>query len=350
MVVTEQAGRRTARVETEAIYAALSAGVVGAVLGWIVTSGAGLGFWGDWPSVGGIAAVAAVAIAIAAAATAYTRSASRPDQAWRKGLSKWRVVVSTISVTIVHAVLAALGTSTVYLVLDRGFIGLTLRPFDGAVLLAASTGLSAYLVYLSSSRTSTKRMSSLLLAFVALGVLTSMATSTEADWWELNFSELGTFDTFSSFAFNGTLVGAGLLVTTFAAYVQTDMGLLVAAGKLESRRAPGAVAIMLVIMGVMLAIVGIVHVNVAPIVHTIAASGMALVFFGLLGSSPWLLRGMPRAYFLSIIAIAAAFILGAVLFAVGFFGLTAFELLVFCLIFGWIVIFIRFLGVADQRD
>jgi hypothetical protein len=36
--------------------------------------------------------------------------------------------------------------------------------------------------------------------------------------------------------------------------------------------------------------------------------------------------------------------------AVGYFSLTAFEIIVFALIFGWIAVFIRFLGVAGQRD
>ena len=46
----------------------------------------------------------------------------------------------------------------------------------------------------------------------------------------------------------------------------------------------------------------------------------------------------------------AALIVSVVLFVVGYFSLTAFEIVVFALIFGWIAVFIRFLGVTGQRE
>ncbi|OJX63452.1 MAG: hypothetical protein BGO95_00760 [Micrococcales bacterium 73-13] len=349
VTTTTQSEPRTVRIETEAVYAALSAGALGAVLGAVATWGTALAFWG-WPSAGGFAAIVAGAVAIAAAATAYSRSGALPGQEWRRGLRSGRAVVNVVSVTIAHAALAALATAVVYLVLGLGFVGMVLRPFEGAVLGAVSTGLAAYLVYLSASRISTQRLSSLLLSFVALGTLTAMATSPDPDWWRFHFSELGTFAAFSSVVFNGTLIAAGLLVTTFAAYVQSDLSALVTTGRLTSRRSRSVVPALLVVMGVMLACVGIVPVNLNEPIHNLAASGMALMFFGLLGSSPWLLRGMPRAFFLSTAAIGAAFVAAVVLFVVGFFGLTAFEIAVFALIFGWIAIFIRFLGVTGQKE
>jgi hypothetical protein len=61
---------------------------------------------------------------------------------------------------------------------------------------------------------------------------------------------------------------------------------------------------------------------------------------------------MPRTYFVASWAFLAAMVASVILFipAVGYFSLTAFEIIVFALIFGWIAVFIRFLGVAGQRD
>jgi hypothetical protein len=63
-------------------------------------------------------------------------------------------------------------------------------------------------------------------------------------------------------------------------------------------------------------------------------------------------RGMPRSYFVASWSFLAAMVASVVLFipAVGFFSLTAFEIIVFALIFGWIAVFIRFLGVAGRHD
>jgi hypothetical protein len=79
---------------------------------------------------------------------------------------------------------------------------------------------------------------------------------------------------------------------------------------------------------------------------------MAIMFMVLLIGGPRFLRGMPRTYFVSAWSFLGALLASIVLFipAIGYFSLTAFEIIVFALIFGWIAVFIRFLGVAGQND
>jgi hypothetical protein len=86
--------------------------------------------------------------------------------------------------------------------------------------------------------------------------------------------------------------------------------------------------------------------------HNISASGMAAMFLVLLIGGPRFFRGMPRTYFVASWAFLAAMVASVILFipAIGFFSLTAFEIIVFALVFGWIAVFIRFLGVAGRQD
>ncbi|MDO8382846.1 MAG: hypothetical protein Q7T17_07700 [Microbacterium sp.] len=100
----------------------------------------------------------------------------------------------------------------------------------------------------------------------------------------------------------------------------------------------------------MLACVGILPVNINLVLHNLSASGMATMFLVLLIAGNRVRQGMPHAYFLSAWVFLAALILSVVLFVVGYFSLTAFEIVVFALIFGWIAVFIRFLGVSGQRE
>ena len=58
---------------------------------------------------------------------------------------------------------------------------------------------------------------------------------------------------------------------------------------------------------------------------------------------------MPRTFFLVTWGFLAAMVLSVVLFVTTFFGLTAFEIIVFALVFAWIAVFIRFLGLAAQQ-
>jgi len=139
-------------------------------------------------------------------------------------------------------------------------------------------------------------------------------------------------------------------VTTFAVYIANDMEALLAEGVLTNPRAPRTVSTLFVIMGILLACVGVFPVDFSLLLHNLSATGMAVMFFILLIAGPKLLRGMPRTYFLSAWAFLAATVASVVLFLVTYFSLTAFEIIVFALIFGWIAVFIRFLGVSGQRE
>jgi hypothetical protein len=100
----------------------------------------------------------------------------------------------------------------------------------------------------------------------------------------------------------------------------------------------------------MLAGVGAFPVDVNAFMHNTCASGMAVAFGGLLISAPWVLRGMPLTFFLVTGGFLAGMVVSVILFAVtGYFNLTAFELVVFAIIFGWIATFIRFLSATANQ-
>lgn len=338
---------------SESVYAALIAGVIGAVYGFLVaTYVPDLQLGGDQNSLGLWAAIAATVVAIVAATVEYWRSRRRPGQEWRLALPSWKFTVNTISVVIVHAGLAFIASYAFYLVLALGFVGISVVTFWAVVLMSVTLGLTAYMVYVSVSAMTTQRMSSLLLAFIAIGTLTAMVTTSDPEWWMLHFSQLGTLDDLSSWAFNGTLIGGGLLVTTFAVYIAHDLRVLADEDVLTSPTGPRVVPVLFVVMGIMLACVGVFPVDVNMTVHNLSASGMALMFVTLLIGGPNWLRGMPRTYFVASWGFLGATVASIILFipAVGYFSLTAFEIIVFALVFGWIAVFIRFLGVAGRRD
>ncbi|KDA06365.1 hypothetical protein DC31_11095 [Microbacterium sp. CH12i] len=338
------------RAESEAIYAAAGAGVLGAIYGLVVALGApDLQLEEVARSFGLLAAIGGSLVAIAVSITGYWRSRNLPGQEWRRSLPSWKFTVNTISVVIAHTALTFLAVYAGYRLIGQGFIGLPIITFWSIVLMSVTLGLTAYIVYLSVSRMTTQRMSSLLMAFVVIGTFTAMITTPDAGWWKIHFSQLGSFSDLSSYVFNGTLIAGGLLVTTFAVYIANDLTSLRRTRMLQYSRAPRVVSTLFVIMGTMLALVGVFPVNVHLLLHNLSAIGMAIVFLVLLIAGPKVLRGMPSAYFLSSWAFLAATVVSIVLFFVGYFTLTALEIIVFALIFAWIAVFIRFLGVTSQR-
>lgn len=245
-------------------------------------------------------------------------------------------VFDTIAIAVAHAVVVLLLWTVLGDVLARSFQDAFVFAFPGAVLVATAAAVSAYYVFLSASKMNPLLLSTVLAVFLVLGAVTSMLTASNPHWWEQNLSALGMTRDLSSMAFNLTVIVAGVLVTAIARYV-TGTG---SADRLPSRGAlwvRGA----LIVIGVMLACVGLFPVNRFFLIHNTVATGMALVFCALVIGLRWLLPTMPRAFIVLGWAFLVVIAWVAVLFAIGDYNLTAVELVAAVLIFSWIIVFLR---------
>jgi hypothetical membrane protein len=331
-------------LESEALIGGVIVAVIGAIVGGVVFAGAAPPIWGGW-SIGVLAAIVVFAAGVVMSYVGYWRARHLPGQEWRLSLAPWKFILDATNVAAVHALIATIGTVAVFVLLSLSFRGVTLDGWVSAASIAAAAGLSSYWIYLSVSRINTGKLSTLLVVFISVTTLTSMATASDPLWWEYHFSLLGTLGDGSAGLFNIALIIAGLLVTTFSLYLQRDIRSLVELGVLRYRWSARAISTLFIIMGLMLAGVGLFPLTVSVLLHNICAMGMAVAFFLLLLGSPIVLRGMPWTFF----AVTGGFFLAmagsVILFAVtGYFNLTFFELVVFMIIFGWIATFIRFLG------
>jgi len=144
--LSDSVAPRTLKVESAAVYAAAGAGIIGAIYGLIIALVApGEKLSADGWSFGTLAAIGASVIAVIVSAVGYWRSRHRPSQEWRQRLPSRKFTVNTISVVIVHTVLAFLGTYALFRVLSLGFIGLPVILFWAIVLMALALGMTAYL-------------------------------------------------------------------------------------------------------------------------------------------------------------------------------------------------------------
>ncbi len=342
--------RRRLAVESEALLAgAFAAGVTG-LIALFLFAGSVWPLWGGL-SVGIVAAVAVLLVGIVAGAAGYWRSRNLPGQEWRHRLKPWKFSVDVGTVAAVHAIIGFILTMVVFVTLQRSFEGLVVDVWTSMGAVAVASGLAAYWIYLSVSAITTPKLAMLLIVFMASATLASMATAQDPQWWEYHFSQLGTADDFSSSLFNLALIIGGAFVTTFALYVDRDLTTLVRQGVLERAAAPRIVSVVFVVMGVMLAGVGLVPVNVSTPIHNFCAIGMSLSFLALLIGSPWILRGMPARFFVFCTGGIVLLLASAVLFEpIGYYNLTAFELAAFSIIFGWISVFIRFVSALTTPD
>ncbi|KAA9147861.1 DUF998 domain-containing protein [Microbacterium lushaniae] len=204
---------------------------------------------------------------------------------------------------------------------------------------------------IASPRALAARLTSMQLAVGVLvvligGILLSVLTTTDPLWWHLHFSQLGTFRDTSGALFNGTLVVGGGLVALYAYRVRRD---LVRLGAVVGRRGSGwAAQVFLTTIGVNLALVGCVPLNVNQSIHDNVAAGMVLGFAALLLTSPVLLHRMPRRLLLTTLAIFACLFAGGWLFVDGTINLALFEVIAFSAMFAWSGVFTHCLGMRAQ--
>lgn len=184
---------------------------------------------------------------------------------------------------------------------------------------------------------STMHLAALVLVVLVGGILASIITTTDPLWWQLHFSQLGTFHDVSGALFNTTLKVGGVLVAVYAVRVRRDLRRL---GRRAGRRgAPTVAWFCLTVIGVNLALVGCVPLNTNKDLHDKVAGMMVLGFAALLITTPILLHRLPRRLGLSTALVFVFLFAGAWLFVTATINLALFEVIAFAAMFGWSGIF-----------
>jgi len=300
-------------------------------------------FWGRELPIGGrrslgefIAILAAVAAAVAYAVSRLLPRRSAEHHAAATGDARYRWF-DLVALSVAHGVVALLGWIGLATVMEYSFRGATVYASPAVVIAAACCGLTAYVSFLSGSSISPRQLSIVLMIFLVVGMVTAMLSSSDPQWWEKNLSALGITHDLSSLAFNLTLIVSGVIVTTIARVGTATLP----HGTATERRRRAWVRSLFVLLGVLLACVGIFPVSPYLLLHNTVATGMTVAYAVLVIGLPWLVPSMPRLFIALGFVYVAGIVALAVLFAVGIYNLTAVELVAAVMIFSWIILFLR---------
>lgn len=326
------------QTEARAIYFAGSAFIVSFFVALLL-------FWPRFiPLLGGVSIglVATISATVAVLVGFYLGNVGQYSYTkTMKWYQKFRRAITKAALAFVHGAACFLFAAALFYLFHRSFLGLQLDPIASSLLVASTTNAAAYVVYLVAYRMTTTSVSSVLALFLVSGVMASMITAEDPYWWQVHFSSLGGADSFSSYAFNLTLIIAGMVTVALSDFVAEDFSKLKHGGKFVRDKVivvRGALAL----IGVFLAGVGVFPYNVFPLTHVVSAGGMAVVFIALMCLLPWLMPSFSRAFFTVSFTFLWAIIASVMLFKwVGYLNLTAFELVAAVIIFSWLVVFIR---------
>ncbi|WP_233486715.1 DUF998 domain-containing protein [Zhihengliuella sp. ISTPL4] len=329
------------RGEGRAVLATVFCFVVGALSGVALLVGPPRPLTG----AGGLSMpVAAVAGGVAALAFVVSTLLHRRGEAI--AMPRWQRIVSLLSaaaLTVAFGAVTSMGVLLTAEVLAAGLRGLALGAIGGGLLTGVAAAVGGRLAFGAGIGLRTADLAGLLFGFLVIGTLFAMVTAVDPRWWEENFSQLGV-----GWAFNGTLVVAGLLVATVGAYIGRDLHRLLGDDAL-SRIA--TVVVLWAAAGVALAAVGLVPLSRAPVPHDIAAVAALLLFLGAAGVTTAAVPGRPLALVVTSVAVGVLVIAAVLLWRpIGFFPVTAVEAVVVGLGLLWMTTLVRVLAILAPGE
>jgi hypothetical membrane protein len=337
---------RAASVESLAMGSGALAFVAVGVVAFFVFAGHDLSISGRG-SVGQFAAIACCVVSLVVYGGGRIATWSIP---WFRGPKEHRSrlgaaveLFDSLAIAVAHAVVVLLLWTVLSDVLARSFQDAQVFAIPATLLVGTAAAVTGYYVFLAAANMNPLLLSAVLAVFLVVGALTSMLTASNPHWWKQNLSVLGITDDWSSTAFNITVIVGGVLVTAIARYAtDSGQGRRPSRGELQVRAA-------LLIIGTMLACVGLFPVDRFFLLHNTAATGMAVVFCVLAVGIRWAMPHLPRTFYLLGWAFIGVIALVTLFFAVGYYNLTAVELVAAVLIFSWIIVFLR-VSVAARSD
>lgn len=331
--------------ETLALAVGAAGFVVMGVVGFLAAGGEPVPLSGRGSAGATAAGGAAILGAAAVVAGIVKRRRSRPPIHRRGGTA--RDVFDIAALAIAHACVFLIGTLALFSLLSRSFLGAVLFPFASAVIVGVVGAVTTYFAYLSAVNMNIYLLAALLAVFLSMGVLSSMLTAEDPLWWQKNLSALGMGDTLSGFAFNFTLAIGGFMVTIVASFATRELELAAQSKSPSARRRVLLLQGGLVLMGILLACVGLFPVDENLAVHNSVASGMLTVYAALIICMGYLVPAISRAFVALGFVFLGVIVGAAVAFLNGYYNLTATELIAAFLIFSWLIILIRNLGAVD---
>ncbi|WP_309064862.1 DUF998 domain-containing protein [Microbacterium sp.] len=285
--------------------------------------------------------VALVAAVIAGGAFAVSSVVHRADET--AGMPPWQAIVSHVSAVAVGIAVAgvtALGVLLAGEVLATGLQGLTLPAPGGGAFTGVAAAVGGRLAFRSGIRLSTADLAALLFSFLVIGTLFAMITATDPTWWERSFSQLGIG--IGGWAFNGTVVIAGLLIATCGSYLGRDLHRMLGDDALP---AIASVVLTWAGAGAALAAVGMLPLDTARIPHAIAAfSALGLLLAAVVLTTVVVgARPVLRVLTIALVVLVAA---GLVLtFGFRMLSVAALEGIVVALVLLWLSTLVQLLAI-----
>ncbi|MCX6806301.1 MAG: hypothetical protein NTY56_02565 [Patescibacteria group bacterium] len=253
-------------------------------------------------------------------------------------------VVLTIAITVTVAMVSFL---TIY-VFNSSFKNIQLDIFISSAFVGIYAGVLLYLIIPVAINMSTIIVARLFSIVMISGIILSMITNNNANWWQVNFSYLGWGSGISSLSFNLTIIMAGLLIIALSTQFTNDLR---RSEHVFDKRDVNLnlLSLMFIVLGIDMSCLVLFPYDRYPAIHDFLGYSMLIIFGVIILSLKYIFPRIDKTFltnsYLTLALLAFCYILFAL---VGYIRLTGFELISFVVTFGWLMMFVRKISQMSQ--
>lgn len=337
-----QSGRNSLG-ENLALSFALPVALVFAVIWWFIFHSlhTSIGLTG-WPSIGSATLINAGIITFIGFILGYLRGQKALQVEQRLQLSKPKFVFDCVTLAVAYTIISIVITAVAIYAFSEAFKGVMMPSTSAVMVVAVFAAITVYGIINTSVHLQSSDIVNALTLFIAGGVYASMATSQDPYWWQINFSSLGTTSSFSSLAFNITLILAGLLLLSLTDHLLADLAIIIKGKKSSIKARIQAIKFLFIFISLSLAGVGLFPWNKYPLLHDSSAYLLVVVFSVIIIGLRWLMPNISKSFLANSYMILVVLLMSFAMWRpFHYFNQTAFELIAFTLTFVWLVLFLR---------
>lgn len=234
-----------------------------------------------------------------------------------------------------------LGSLFLFRILRYMFPGLVFDLYTATGLYFVSIAIINYFIIYIVMALTPLLLTNILTFVIIGGVVGAMVTNRENQWWQHNFSFLGTSEATNRWQFNLTLVLSAILMIALIDYIFVNLQERYPGMKLQILRW------LLILIAVNLGGVGMFPYkegSLSAVIHNHVAANLVYLVILLIVTLPWLLPRITREFKITSFIVMGLLVLCVFLFmGVHYLSLTAFEFLAFLVAFVWLLMFFQFL-------
>ncbi|PFG89945.1 ABC transporter permease [Lactococcus lactis] len=262
--------------------------------------------------------------------------------------SKFKIFRETLTLSVAYTSISFAVQIIFWYIIGKTFSGVTFDPFTAGFLVLVFVGIIFY--FLISAALSVTLPNLILLLFITFigGILVSMATNNQKDWWQHNFSFLGTGEATQHWQFNITLIFSALILLTITDFLFAEFS----KSSLYNYKFK-IIRVFYILIAFLIAFVGIFPAQswTMPI-HNNSAFGLVAVVLIMIIFLKWLVPTISKEFLALSWTALIALILSAVAFmGIHYLSLTVFEIIAFAVAFTWLVMFINSLrGIIQEGN